>query len=52
MPSAWVVATRRGEMLPALAADQRWQALAHDPNLPLWTDDYSSLARVLRPASL
>ncbi len=52
MPSAWVVLARRGEMLPGLAADQRWHAPGRDQNLPLWTDDYSSLARVLRAGSL
>jgi hypothetical protein len=52
MPSAWVVLARRGEMLPGLAADQRWHAPDRAADLPLWTDDYSSLARVLRPGSL
>jgi hypothetical protein len=52
MPSAWVVLTRRGRMLAGLAADQRWHGPARDPSLPLWTDDYSSLARVLRTGSL
>jgi hypothetical protein len=52
MPSAWVVLARRGEMLPGLGADQRWHPPGRDTDLPLWTDDYSSLARVLRPGSL
>jgi hypothetical protein len=48
IPSSWVVVTRRGEMLPALANDPNWRELSRRENLPVWTDDYSSLARILR----
>jgi hypothetical protein len=48
IPSSWVVVTRRGEMLPKLASDPNWHDLARNGSLPLWTDDYSSLARILR----
>ncbi len=52
MPSSWVVMTRRGCMLPNIANDSRWHELARNPAMPLWTDDYSSLARILRPEAL
>lgn len=52
MPSSWVVMTRRGKMLPNFSADPRWHALSRNGDLPLWTDDYSSLARVLRAESI
>ena len=52
MPSSWVVMTRRGRMLPNIANDSRWHELARNPAMPLWTDDYSSLARILRPEAL
>jgi hypothetical protein len=48
MESRWIVMTRKDQMPAALRADPRWHAPQPDPNLPLWTDDYSSLARVLR----
>lgn len=52
MPSSWVVMTRRGYMLPNFSASPRWHALSRNSDLPLWTDDYSSLARILRTESI
>lgn len=53
-PSHWVVVAQRREDLQWLAGDARWQPLAARPELPLWTDDYTSLwgiARLGRPPS-
>lgn len=41
--SHWVVLARRRADLEWLARDARWQPLAARPELPLWTDDYTSL---------
>jgi hypothetical protein len=48
MASSWIVMTRRGRMPEGLSRNERWGRLSHDEALPLWTDDYSSLLRVLR----
>jgi hypothetical protein len=47
MSSRWIVMSRKGRLPPALAGDPRWGALERDPALPLWTDDYSSLVRIM-----
>jgi hypothetical protein len=52
MPSSWVAMTRRGHMLPKLGGSPQWHALSRNGDLPLWTDDYSSLARILRIESI
>ncbi|HJT34465.1 MAG TPA: fused MFS/spermidine synthase [Pirellulales bacterium] len=52
--SHWVVIARSREDLQWLAGDDRWQSLAARPELPLWTDDYTSLwgiAHLGRPES-
>ncbi|HEX5442951.1 MAG TPA: fused MFS/spermidine synthase [Pirellulales bacterium] len=41
--SHWVVIARRRADLQWLAGDARWKPLAGRPELPLWTDDYTSL---------
>ena len=48
MTSRWIVMARQGQMLPGISADPRWHMPTANPDLPLWTDDYSSLARVLQ----
>lgn len=45
--SRWVVMSRRIGSLASIANDARWSVLGPNPNIPLWTDDYSSLIRVL-----
>ena len=47
MASSWVVMTRRGAMPAGLTTDARWHDLTR-ADVPLWTDDYSSLARIVR----
>jgi hypothetical protein len=47
LPSSWVLMARRGSMPEALLHDPRWRDLER-ADIPLWTDDYSSLARILR----
>lgn len=46
--SEWVVLARNDTALRPLSGDTRWQPLVAAPATPLWTDDYSSLLRVLR----
>jgi hypothetical protein len=46
--STWVAMARDGASLGGLTRDPRWHALPVRRDLPLWTDDYSSLVRVLR----
>lgn len=41
--SHWVVVARRAADLQWLARDDRWQPLVAQPDLPVWTDDYTSL---------
>jgi hypothetical protein len=48
MPSNWVVMADSAADLGPLVADPRWQRLVASPRDPLWTDDYSSVLRVLR----
>jgi hypothetical protein len=48
MASSWVVMTRANEMLPGLTTNSRWHSLAQNESIPLWTDDHSSLMRVVR----
>jgi len=45
--SRWVVMARRKSALSTIPSDRRWRPLLADPRIPLWTDDYSSLVRVL-----
>jgi hypothetical protein len=46
--STWVAMAREPASLGGLRNDPRWHALPVRSDLPLWTDDYSSLVRVLR----
>ena len=47
--SDWIVMARDAGDLGRLAADPRWRRIAADGSHRLWTDDYSSEIRVLRP---
>ena len=47
-PSDWVVMAAAVADLGRLATDARWEKLMAAPADPLWTDDYSSVLRVLR----
>jgi hypothetical protein len=47
-PSVWLVMAPRADELAPLARDARWRPGRVDANLPVWTDDYSSLWRVFR----
>jgi hypothetical protein len=44
--SDWVVLARRREDLGKLAEDERWNSVATDPKVGIWTDDYSNLLSV------
>jgi hypothetical protein len=44
--SDWVVLARRREDLRSLAEDDRWQTVETDPNVGVWTDDFSNLLSV------
>jgi hypothetical protein len=44
--SDWVVLARRREDLGKLADDERWSAVQTDPQVGVWTDDYSNLLGV------
>jgi hypothetical protein len=46
-PSIWVV-MGRSQDTALFRKDGRWHRLPPSPTLPLWTDDYSSLLRVLK----
>jgi hypothetical protein len=48
MPSEWMVMVRDARDLGPLIVDSRWTPVGPSPEAPLWTDDFSSLARVLR----
>jgi SAM-dependent methyltransferase len=45
--SRWVAMTRDRRDLASIPDDPRWHRLSADSRIPLWTDDYSSLIRVL-----
>ncbi len=47
LASRWMVMARSRADLGELASNPQWQPAAPDPNVPVWTDDYSSLARVI-----
>jgi hypothetical protein len=47
-PSSYVVLARRPEVLEALVANGRWQPLAEQKGVGLWTDDFSNLFSVLK----
>jgi spermidine synthase len=46
--STWVVLARSPEDLSPLRGDVRWQVLGPRPELPIWTDNFSSILSVLR----
>jgi SAM-dependent methyltransferase len=48
-PSEWVVMSRRAAALTRFGLDPRWRPVRLRANLPLWTDDYSSLLRLWMP---
>jgi hypothetical protein len=48
LPSRWVAMARCVEDLGPIAHDPRWQALATDKPLSVWTDDFSNLFALLR----
>ncbi len=47
-PSAWIILARAPEDLAPLSQDTRWQPLEHSPDLPVWTDEYSSVLDALK----
>ena len=47
LASQWMVMARRPSDLGALASDPHWHPAPLDPKMPVWTDDYSSLVRVI-----
>jgi hypothetical protein len=46
--SHWVVLARQEDDFGPLTADERWRPLAAAPEVPLWTDHYTSLWGVAR----
>lgn len=47
-PSVWVIMADSPKQLSVLLRDRRWHPLPSFRELPLWTDDYSSLIRVVK----
>ena len=47
-PSRWVVVARTSTDLGRLVDDPRWQRLDAEPDVAVWTDDFSSILSVLR----
>jgi hypothetical protein len=45
--STWVVAAASLDLLVKVANDPGWVPLDRLPSIPVWTDDYSNLARVI-----
>ena len=45
--SRWVAMARKSSDLASISSDARWKRLGSYAGVPLWTDDYSSLIRVL-----
>ena len=45
--SQWVILARSRADSGLLASDLRWEELRPDPNIPLWTDDFSNLLSAL-----
>jgi hypothetical protein len=45
--SHWAVVARRSEDVGAIARDKRWKTAKTRPDIPTWTDDYSSLLDAL-----
>jgi hypothetical protein len=46
--STWTVIARNASALKPFANDTRWEPLQTHPDVPLWTDSYSSLLTVLK----
>jgi len=51
-PSIWVVMARTRADLAALASKPQWHDFQVQPDYPLWTDDYSTLAGVIHWAGI
>ncbi|MFL5538014.1 MAG: spermidine synthase [Longimicrobiaceae bacterium] len=47
--STWAAVARSDEDFGPIAADSRWLPAKPSPNVPAWTDDYSSLLSVWNP---
>jgi spermidine synthase len=45
--SRWVAMARKSSDLASISSDPRWTRIGSYAGVPLWTDDYSSLIRVL-----
>ena len=45
--SDWVVMTKNPNTLDILNQDLRWTPLHANPNIRVWTDDYSNILDVL-----
>ncbi|HEX9187739.1 MAG TPA: fused MFS/spermidine synthase [Vicinamibacteria bacterium] len=52
LPSEWMVMARDARDIGPLIVDSRWVPVGPSRGAPLWTDDYSSLAGVIRFRSL
>ena len=48
LPSHWVILTRNQKNFGKLINDPRWQAIAKDSQVSLWTDDFSNIFQILR----
>jgi hypothetical protein len=48
LPSQWTVVARTPAALARIAARPGWETARIDPSVGLWTDDFSSVARVFR----
>jgi SAM-dependent methyltransferase len=46
LPSRWVALARRQEDLGALEKNPRWHPLLPNPDMRLWTDDYSNILSI------
>jgi len=47
-PSIWVVAAHQETTLAKLRQDARWRPLQPTTGMPVWTDDYANILRVLK----
>jgi hypothetical protein len=47
-PSVWVLLAENDKALGNIATDHRWRPLQSEPEVGLWSDDYSNIIKVLR----
>jgi hypothetical protein len=46
--SVWIAMARRKDDLASLISDPRWEPLHPDPNVGVWTDDFSNILSVIK----